>query len=84
MNTADPSCREIVDLVTAYLDGAMPAPDRAAFEEHLRVCEGCAEFLAQMRATIRTAGRISEESLSPEAREAFVSVFRRWRERGPR
>jgi anti-sigma factor RsiW len=47
------NCRELVELVTAYLDGALPADVRAAFEAHLAECPGCAAYLEQMRTTIR-------------------------------
>lgn len=79
MNSAEPTCKEIVDAVTAYLEGAMPPAERTAFEDHLRICEGCAEYLEQMRATIRAAGRLSEDALTPEARAAFTAMFRKWR-----
>ncbi|MBO0789100.1 MAG: zf-HC2 domain-containing protein, partial [Actinobacteria bacterium] len=46
------ACREIVDLVTGYLDGVL-APDwRAGFAEHLSECDGCSEYLRQIRLTI--------------------------------
>jgi anti-sigma factor RsiW len=69
-------CQELVELVTDYLEDRLPAVDRARFEAHIAECEYCATYLEQMRITIRTLGRISEESLSDETRDALLSAFR--------
>jgi anti-sigma factor RsiW len=73
------SCQELVELVTAYLEGALPEGERARFEEHLSGCEGCSTYLEQMRTTIRLTGMLSPESLSPEAETALMGAFRSWR-----
>jgi anti-sigma factor RsiW len=75
-------CQELVELVTEYLEDRLSAVDRARFEAHIAECEYCATYLEQMRITIRTLGRIPEESLSGEARDALMSAFRSWREAG--
>lgn len=71
-------CRELVELVTEYLEGRLPARDRTRFEAHVAACEYCATYLEQMRQTIRALGRLPEESLTPEARDALVRAFRDW------
>ena len=45
------SCRELVDLITDYLEGTMAEADRARFEAHLGECDYCVNYLAQMRDT---------------------------------
>jgi anti-sigma factor RsiW len=75
------TCRELVELVTDYLEGALPDEERARFEAHLVECDGCAAYLAQMRDTLRIAGRLREESIAPEARESLLRAFRDWKER---
>ena len=74
-------CRELVELVTDYLDGRLPPADRARFEAHLADCEYCETYLDQMRQTIRALGRLPEESLSDEARDALLAAFRGWSRR---
>lgn len=74
-------CRELVDLVTDYLEDRLSAIDRARFETHLTECEACRTYLEQLRQTIRILGRLPEESLSPEAREALLTAFRGWSQR---
>lgn len=73
------ACRELVELVTNYLDGALPAPERARFETHIAMCPHCSEYLSQIRQTISAAGRLREEHLAPEAREALLGAFRNWK-----
>lgn len=72
-------CRQAVELVTDYLEGALPDRARARFEAHLARCPHCTTYLEQMRATIAAVGRIEPEDLAPEARDELVSLYRRWR-----
>ena len=71
-------CRELVELVTDYLEDRLSPIDRARFEAHLTECEACRTYLEQFRQTIRVLGRLPEESLLPEAREALITAFRGW------
>jgi anti-sigma factor RsiW len=75
------TCREVVELVTAYLDGAMSAPDRLLFEQHLVMCGGCATYLEQMRETIARAGELREDDIPAPALDALLAAFRNWSER---
>jgi anti-sigma factor RsiW len=73
------TCRELVELVTDYLDGALPASHRVRFEEHLVYCPGCLHYLDQMRDTIRLTGALTEETMPDGARDRFLATFRSWR-----
>lgn len=75
------ACRELVELVTDYLEDRLSPVDRARFEAHLAECEACRTYLEQFRKTIRALGRLPEESLSPEARDTLLAAFRRWSRR---
>ena len=72
-------CQELVEVVTDYLEGRLSLVDRARFEAHIADCEYCETYLEQMRQTIRTLGRISEDSLSESARGTLLEAFRTWR-----
>lgn len=72
-------CEKAVELVTDYLEGALPAAERVRFQAHLAACPHCAEYLAQMRTTLRVLGRIEPEDLDPGARDDLVALYRRWR-----
>jgi anti-sigma factor RsiW len=73
------SCHELVELVTAYLDGALPPRDRARFETHIAGCENCTAYLQQMRASIRLTGTLREESIPAEAKWHLLDTFRAWK-----
>ncbi len=78
--TTDPlSCRELVELVTDYLEQRLSPADRRRFEEHLEGCAGCSNYLDQMRTTIRLVGRLRETDLQPRGREALLEAFRDWK-----
>ena len=72
-------CREVVELMTDYLEGTLSPRARARFDEHLAGCEGCTEYLAQLRAQIRMSGRLSETTLDPVFRDRLLRAFRDWR-----
>ena len=71
-------CREMVELVTDYLEGALSWRERRRFERHIAGCDGCRAYLEQMRQTLRVLGRLDEETISPEARDALLHAFRDW------
>lgn len=72
-------CSDLVRLVTEYLDGALPAPDRLRFDEHLAACEGCRAHLDQMRTTISVMGRLRDDDIAPRVRDELMRAFRDWR-----
>ncbi|MDX6402469.1 MAG: hypothetical protein QOF27_3075 [Gaiellaceae bacterium] len=72
------ACQQVVELVTAYLDDGLLPGDRERFEEHLVFCDGCQNYLEQMRGTIETAGRVRLE-LPAELEKELLEAFRAWR-----
>jgi anti-sigma factor RsiW len=76
------SCQELVELVTDYLEGALPPAEWARFEAHLTGCDGCTRYLEQMRLTITAVGRLTEESIEPAARTELLRLFRDWKAGG--
>lgn len=82
MSASDPNrgdelaCRELVELVTDYLEGALPPAERERFETHLTECPFCTEYVEQMRAVSGSLGSLPEPALPPERREELLSAFR--------
>jgi anti-sigma factor RsiW len=82
-NPDDLSCKELVELVTDFLEDRLPDRERTSFEMHLTYCASCRAYLGQMRETVRLAGRLSEEALPAGSKEDLLRAFRGWkRERG--
>jgi anti-sigma factor RsiW len=74
------ACQEFVELVTDYLEGALPRRERRRFEAHVGGCDGCESYLQQMRVTIRSLGELPPEPPSdPETREHLLRAFRELR-----
>jgi anti-sigma factor RsiW len=75
------SCQELVELVTAYLDGALSPQDRTRFEAHIAECDGCQGYVEQIRVTIALSGTLDPDQLDPAAEERLVEAFRDWKRR---
>jgi hypothetical protein len=73
------SCQEVVELVNGYLDRSLDADEASLFEQHVNFCDGCDWYLDQMRTTISTVGRISEEQVPPDTRDRLLTAFREWK-----
>jgi anti-sigma factor RsiW len=73
-------CREVVELVTEYLGGTLPAPDRERFDEHLATCPPCTAYLAQVTATLELAAELGSARAPADAEvgKQLGDMFRRW------
>jgi anti-sigma factor RsiW len=76
--TTELTCREMVDLVSDYLEEALTDHDRARFEQHLVLCDGCAAYLDQMRRTVALVGRLRDNVLDLPSRDRLLETFRTW------
>lgn len=74
----DLTCKELVELVTGYLDGTLRGRRRRRFEAHLSACEGCTRYVRQMAATIRATGTLREDQVTEEQRTVLLAAFRSW------
>jgi anti-sigma factor RsiW len=64
-------------MVTDYLDGALPPEMMQRLDEHFSTCVDCAEYLAEVRATIAATGRLDPDALSGPTRQALTELYRR-------
>jgi anti-sigma factor RsiW len=79
-NSADDlTCVQVVELVTDYLEGALPAAEAERLERHLVTCPGCSEYLEQLRAISGSLGGLDGASLPAELRDGLIADFRRLR-----
>lgn len=74
----DLACQEMVELVTDYLEGALSPATARRFEAHLRACDGCEEYLAQVKETITVLGRLEPDVLAPETRSGLIALYRQF------
>ena len=64
MTPRDIACQELVELVTDYLEEALPPDEVAAIDQHLSDCEPCTRYLAQMRATVAALGLVPADGVT--------------------
>jgi anti-sigma factor RsiW len=74
-------CTEEVEMITDYLEDALPAHEVERLERHLETCRGCTEYLEQMRTVAGSLGGLTEASLPAEMRDGLIDAFRRSRSR---
>jgi putative zinc finger protein len=74
----DLACQALVELVTDYLEEALPAATRRRFKRQLAGCAGCRIYLTQSAQTIRAARAFGVASLPPADRAALLALFRDW------
>jgi anti-sigma factor RsiW len=73
------TCREFVELLTDYLEGALDAGERAEVERHVVICRGCSNYAEQFRSTIELLGRLADAAPEPAAPPgAALAIFRAW------
>jgi anti-sigma factor RsiW len=77
------TCRELTEVVTDYLEEVMPPEDRARFDAHLELCEGCVNYVSQMRQTIRAVGELDPAEVEETVPDDVLAAFRAWRRGEP-
>lgn len=78
MPPAEMTCLQLVEMVTTYLEGALPSRERDRFEAHRQACADCQAHVSQMRLTISTLGQLqsSAEEDPPPEQERILELFR--------
>jgi anti-sigma factor RsiW len=77
------TCQELTEVLTDYLEGVMPLEERAAFEAHLAICDGCVHYVTQMRQTIASARALQPEHVEATAPDDLLEAFRAWQRGDP-
>lgn len=79
MAADDLTCRAAAELLTEYLEGALPPTERSRLERHLATCPNCTSYFDSLRMTIRLLGTLPPEAIAPELMERLLAAFRGWR-----
>ena len=80
LRAPDLVCREAIELMSDYLDGALARRDRRRLERHLAGCDACAGYLDQLRVVIATTGAVGPEDLDDATIDGLVDLFREYRD----
>jgi len=71
------TCKELVEVLTDYLEDAMEPAERADIERHIAICHGCSNYVEQMHSTIDLLGRTPDDGATVHS-EKLLSIFREW------
>jgi len=71
------ACNELVERITAYLDGALDLETRARLDIHLVECPGCGNYLQQLHTTMGTLRKMSDADLDPAFRGRLLNIFKK-------
>jgi anti-sigma factor RsiW len=72
----DLACADVVEIVTDYLEGALPPGDAQRLERHLATCPGCTEYFEQMRTLAGSLRGLRKDSIPAEMRDGLIAAFR--------
>jgi anti-sigma factor RsiW len=78
--THEISCKELVDLVTGYMDETISDEARAKFEQHLSECGYCSAYVQQMNMTVKLTSTLSETEPPKPAPDELLNIFRKWKQ----
>jgi hypothetical protein len=70
------ACKQLVELVTEYLEDTLSPDDRAKFEEHIKICGHCREYLKQFNDTIKISGSVPTQPPAAETKARLLDLFR--------
>jgi anti-sigma factor RsiW len=72
------ACAELVRVLTDYLEGAMPDAEARRLEAHLALCDGCTNYVEQMKTTLRVTRSVDLGALDAHAREHLLAAVRNY------
>ena len=82
-STRSITCKELTEVLTDYLEGTMAPEDRARFDAHLAICDGCVTYVEQMRQVIETVRELRPDDVEATASDDLLEVFRAWKRGKP-
>lgn len=73
------TCKEVVELVTNYLENALLPGLRKQLEEYVADCSGCTNYIEQVRLTVGMLHQLAQEPVFPETKQELLEVFWSWK-----
>jgi anti-sigma factor RsiW len=74
-----PACREVVELLTDYIEWVLSHSEHERVAAHLQTCPDCTAYVEQLRTTIDALGRLREENVPQGVLDELVATFRGWK-----
>ena len=72
------TCRQLIDFIVDYVDGALDEVSKQDFERHLGVCPSCQAYLESYRTTMSlTKITVTDEPLEDVPEELVARILAR-------
>ena len=70
-------CREFVEFLMEYLDGALAQEERSVFEGHIEDCAACVNYLETYSETVRLGNSVCtpDAEVPPDVPEELVQAI---------
>jgi len=78
-----PTCKDVTEHASDYLDQNLPFMKRVAFRMHLFFCDNCSRYLAQLKLTIATLGKIEEAIPQPVEERRVQDIVEKLKQQTP-
>jgi hypothetical protein len=69
------TCKQIADLVLAYLNGQLGPRVKRDFEQHLEICPDCVSFLKTYKRTVAAIGSVDPVAMPAKVRDNILSFL---------
>ena len=75
------TCQQLIDFIMGYLDGELPAEQRAEFDRHMSACPSCVDYLKTYEKTILLAKSCGNDAVPDAVPESLVQAILEARKR---
>ncbi len=72
----DLPCRDLVEMVSDYLEGTFDPETEARIRTHLTWCDACSDYVEQIRAITDLSSRLRDDDVPQRLRREILSAFR--------
>jgi hypothetical protein len=70
------TCKQVTGLVSDYLNDKLAPAVKRDFQQHLRLCPDCVNFLNTYKKTVSVTRSIRPEEIPPRIRDTIVDFLR--------
>jgi len=75
MSSPHLTCQQLIDFIMSYLDGDLPAEQRAEFDRHMSGCSSCVDYLKTYEKTVLLARSCADDPVPEDVPESLVQAI---------
>ena len=70
------TCKQMTDLILDYLNDKLSPTVKRDFQQHLKICPDCVNFLSTYKKTVSVSRSIRSEEIPPRVRNNILNFLR--------